>query len=249
MPELSVVIITYNEEKNIARCLASVQGIADEIVVVDSFSTDKTEAICKSYNVSFIQRKWQGYSDTKNFANSAATNNWILSLDADEALSDELKQSILKIKQGTELLTCSFNRLTNYCGTWIKHAGWYPDTKTRIFDRRITKWQGTIHEELKTDPEQPVVHLSGDCLHYSYYSVEQHIQQTEKFTTLSAADLFSKNKKAGFVKLYLSPIAKFIQSYFFQLGFLDGYYGYIVCKISARSTYLKYYKLKQLYTR
>jgi|SRR6218665_2031965 len=249
MPELSVVIITYNEEKNIARCLASVQGIADEIVVVDSFSTDKTEAICKQYNVNFIQRKWQGYSDTKNFANSAASHNWILSLDADEALSDELKQSILKVKQGTELLSCSFNRLTNYCGTWIKHAGWYPDVKIRIFDRRITKWQGTIHEELKIDSNKPVAHLRGDCLHYSYYSVEQHIRQTEKFTTLSAADLFSKNKKAGFVKLYLSPVAKFIQSYFFQLGFLDGYYGYIVCKISARSTYLKYYKLKQLYAR
>jgi glycosyltransferase involved in cell wall biosynthesis len=247
MPQLSVVIITFNEEKNISRCLDSIKDIADDIVVVDSFSTDKTESICKQYNVNFIQRKWEGYSDTKNFANVQAKYDWVLSLDADEALSEKLQQSILKIKQNTELNFFKFNRLTNYCGAWIKHCGWYPDTKIRIFDRKITCWSGTIHEELIIDSNKPITQLAGDCLHYSYYTIEQHIQQTEKFTTLSANDLFTKGKKAGFIKLYISPVVKFLQSYFIQLGMLDGYYGFVVCKISASSTYLKYSKLKQLY--
>lgn len=249
MPELSVVIITYNEEKNIARCLDSIQGIADDVVVVDSFSSDKTEEICKRYNVNFIQCKWEGYSTTKNFANQVAKHNWILSLDADEALSEELKSSIRQLKAGNELCTASFNRLTNYCGTWIKHAGWYPDKKIRLFDRSNTQWGGLIHEELVFQKAPTIRHLKGDCLHYSYYTIEQHIQQTEKFTNLSAADLFEKGKKATFIKLYISPIVKFIQSYIFQLGFLDGYHGFVVCRISARATYLKYYKLKQLSTK
>ncbi len=247
MPQLSVVIITFNEEKNIGRCLESIQDIADDVVVVDSFSTDTTESICKKYNVNFIQHKWEGYSDTKNFANAQAKFDWVLSLDADEALSEDLKRSILKIKEEKELKTCKFNRLTNYCGSWIKHCGWYPDTKTRIFDRRITKWEGLIHEKLVIDSKQEALLLNGDCLHYSYATTDQHLLQTEKFTTLSAKDLFSKGKKSDFIKLYFSPVIKFIRSYIFQLGILDGYHGFLVCKISAYSTFLKYYKLHQLH--
>ncbi len=246
MPQLSVVIITFNEEKNIARCLDSVQQIADDIVVVDSFSSDKTEEICKKHTVNFIQHYWEGYSATKNFANTEAKHDWILSLDADEVLSDELIASILKIKNGTVLSTCSFNRLTNYCGKWIKHCGWYPDKKIRIFDRRMTQWKGAIHEELSVNSNQPVVHLKGDCLHYSYYSIEQHLQQTERFTTLAAKDLYEKGENTNPINLYVSPAVKFLQAYFLRLGILDGYYGFMICKISARSTYLKYYKLKQL---
>lgn len=246
MPQLSVVIITFNEEKNIGRCLESVKNIADDIVVLDSFSTDATTDICKKYSVNLIQRKWESYSASKNFANTKAKYDWVLSLDADEVLSEELKKSILKIKKTTELKTYKFNRLTNYCGTWIRHCGWYPDTKTRIFDRRKIHWQGTIHEDL-SEPAHQAILLKGDCLHYSYPSVEAHIRQTEKFTTLSAEALFAKGKKTNFIKLYLSPVIKFIQSYVFQLGVLDGYYGFVVCKISAHSTYLKYFKLKQLH--
>lgn len=246
MPKLSVVIITFNEEKNIASCLESIQGIADDIVVLDSFSTDKTSNICKQYALNFIQKNWEGYSTTKNYANTQAKYDWILSLDADEVLSKELQQSILKAKETSELNTYKFNRLTNYCGHWIKHCGWYPDTKTRIFDRRKINWDGSIHETLNVSDASAKL-LKGDCLHYSYHTVEQHHQQTEKFTTLSAKDLFAKGKKANFIKLYVSPIAKFLKSYFLQLGILDGYYGFVVCKISAYSTHLKYYKLQQLY--
>lgn len=245
MPQLSVVIITFNEELNIKRCLESVQEIADDIVVVDSFSKDKTEEICRQHNVRFIQRKWEGYSDTKNFANAQAKHDWILSLDADEALSEELKNSIIEIKKGQASGTYKFNRLTNYCGTWIKHCGWYPDTKVRIFDRRNAKWEGKIHEQLITSGA-PAILLKGDCLHYSYYTLDQHYKQSDKFSTLSAQSLFERGKQASLFQLWISPAVKFINDYIFKLGFLDGLAGYTICKISAYTTYLKYKKLRGL---
>lgn len=229
------------------RCLDSIQGIADDIVVVDSFSTDKTEEICKKYNVNFVQCKWEGYSATKNFANQLAQHDWILSLDADEALSVELKESIFKIKKEDTLVTADFNRLTNYCGHWIKHCGWYPDVKVRLFDRRITQWEGIIHEELKFSEIVSNIHLSGDCLHYSYYTIEQHYRQADKFTSIAARDLFAQGKKASVLKLIVSPVVKFIRDYIFNLGFLDGKEGFTICRISAYATFLKYKKLRNLY--
>ncbi|MEP7167754.1 MAG: glycosyltransferase family 2 protein [Bacteroidota bacterium] len=254
MSPISAVVITHNEERNIERCLASLQNVADEIIVVDSFSTDRTEEICKSFNVKFYQRKWDDYSSAKNFGNEKAAYDWILSLDADEALSDELKKNILEIKSKNEIVRMDsfggnykFNRLTNYCGKWIRHCGWYPGTRTRLFNSKECHWEGTIHEQLTINSKLPVVFLEGDCFHFSYYTIEEHINKTEKFTTLSAAELFRRNKKASFMKIYISPVFKFIQSYFLKLGILDGYYGFMICKISALSVYLKYYKLKQFY--
>jgi glycosyltransferase involved in cell wall biosynthesis len=246
MPPLSVVIITHNEEKNIGRCLESLKEVADDIVVVDSFSNDGTAEICKGHNVRFIPHQWEGYSATKNFANTLAAHDWVLSLDADEALSDELKKSMLNVKQESAIPTCSFNRLTNYCGTWIKHGGWYPDVKIRMFDRRITRWEGTIHEALEFASPQTVRHLKGDCLHYSYYTPEDHYRQLEKFTGIAAEDLFKKGRRPGFIKQFLGPAAGFIGNYFFKLGFLDGKAGLAIARISAYGTYLKYKKLKAL---
>lgn len=247
MPQLSVVIITFNEEKNIGRCLESIQGIADDVVILDSFSTDTTESISKQYPINFISRKWEGYSASKNFANAQAKYDWVLSLDADEALSEELKKSILKAKEGKELKTYKFHRLTNYCGSWIKHCGWYPDTKIRIFDRRITKWEGIIHEKLVIDSKQEAILLRGDLLHYSYYSIEQHYAQTEKFSSLAAQNMFEKGKKASALKMYLSPVVKFISDYIIKLGILDGAAGFTICRISAKHSFLKYKKLRELY--
>jgi glycosyltransferase involved in cell wall biosynthesis len=246
MPELSVVIITFNEEKNIGRCLASIQGIADDIVVLDSFSTDATESICKRSGVNFIQRKWEGYSATKNFANQQAKYNWILSLDADEALSEALQRSILEIKKQDAQKAFKFNRLTNYCGHWVKHCGWYPDTKVRIFDRRTTQWEGSIHEKLVVKGAEPQ-QLKGDCLHYSYYTIEEHYRQSDKFSTLSAESLYATGKNASVLKLVFSPVVKFISCFVFKLGFLDGTAGYTICKIMASSTYRKYAKLRTLH--
>jgi glycosyltransferase involved in cell wall biosynthesis len=245
--KLSVVIITYNEEKNIERCLESVQNIADEIVVVDSFSTDKTEEISKKYNVNFFNQKWLGYSAQKNFANSLCKNNFVFSIDADEALSPELEQSIKEIKQ-TELKNKAFkvNRLTNYCGKWIKHSGWYPDTKLRIWDIEKGAWKGNLHEEIFFTEEPQTITLKGDLYHYSYYSINQHIAQFNKFTDIGAEEAFKKGKKSNlFIAIYKS-VWKFKRDYIFKLGFLDGYYGFVICSLSSQATFAKYLKLREL---
>lgn len=247
MPQLSVVIITFNEERNIDRCLRSVKELADEVVVMDSFSTDGTERICREHGVRFIQRAWEGYSATKNAANASASFDWILSLDADEAPSPRLIQSILELKKKESLSTASFNRLTNYCGSWIRHCGWYPDVKIRLFDRRNTRWVGHIHEELNFSQPVTVQHIEGDLLHYSYYSMEEHYRQAEKFATLSAENMFAKGKKTNGLQLLVKPAFKFFRNYVIKLGFLDGISGYRVCRIAAYETYLKYSKLSKLH--
>lgn len=246
--KLSVVIITFNEEKNIKRCLNSVADIADEIIVVDSFSIDKTEEICKEFSVRFEKRTWQGYILTKNYANQLASNELILSLDADEAVSETLKRSILEIKeQPLQNAVYSMNRLTNYCGKWIKHCGWYPDRKIRIFEKTKANWVGEkIHETLEFYNTPNVIHLKGDLLHYSYYSIQDHILQANKFTDLTAQESFEKGKKNSMCGIYFKTIWKFIRDYYFKLGFLDGYYGFIVCKISSFATFMKYSKLHEL---
>lgn len=247
MAYLSVVIIALNEERNIGRCLQSVTGIADDVVVVDSGSTDRTEEICNQYGARFISHPWLGFVETKNFANSQAKYPDILSLDADEALSDKLRESVLKIKNEPILAAFSMNRLTNYCGKWIRHCGWYPDRKTRIFNRDHARWTGmVIHETLTVDQGIEVKHLEGDLLHYSYYSVAGHIAQANRFTDLTAEETFRKGKKANIAQIIFKPPIRFFRDYFFKLGLLDGYYGFIVCRISAQATFYKYIKLRQL---
>ncbi|MCE3296800.1 MAG: waaE [Crocinitomicaceae bacterium] len=244
--KLSAVIITFNEERNIARCIESVLPVADDIVVLDSFSTDKTEEICAKYNVHFEHRPWAGYSASKNYANSLAKYDLILSIDADEALSEELRNSIQAFKSAGPGIAGKFNRLTNYCGHWIKYGGWYPDAKIRVFDRSVTHWTGEIHEELSFTQDTEIQQLKGDCLHYSYYSQEQHFRQRDKFTTIAAQDLFEHGKKAPWHKLIFSPVVKFIRDYFLKFGFLDGKTGFIIARISAGATYMKYKKLRDL---
>jgi glycosyltransferase involved in cell wall biosynthesis len=243
---ISAVIITFNEERNIGRCLESLRGVADDIVVVDSGSADRTEEICRSYGVNFIQQAWLGYSAQKNLANGHARNDWILSIDADEALSDGLRRSILALKAQGEIRVCRFARMTNYCGHWVRHGGWYPDHKVRLFDRRTAKWEGALHEELRGFSRSEVVLLEGDCLHYSYHTVEDHHRQADRFTTLAAGELFKQGKKAGVLRFHLSPVWKFILDYGFRLGFLDGSAGFQIARISAGATRMKYLKLEQL---
>lgn len=247
MQQLSVVIITFNEEKNIFRCLDSIKGLTDDIVVVDSFSTDKTAEICEAFNIHFIQRKWEGYSATKNFANAQAKYDWVLSLDADEALSKELRETILLLKENDELMYCSFNRLTNYCGSWVKHSNWYPDVKLRLFNKNLSEWKGLIHEELIVPKETIIKHVRQDILHYSYYTREDHLRQIDKFTSIAADDLFKKGKNPGAYKLVLNAIVKFIGHYFLHLGFLDGKAGWNIARLSAYATYLKYKKTRCLF--
>ena len=246
MSKLSAVIITFNEERNIQRCLDSLKEIADEIIVVDSFSTDKTESICAQYPVKFVKQQWLGYSGQKNFASSLATNEFIFSIDADEAPSSELIESIKKIKNNPASDIYVVKRLTNYCGKWIKHCGWYPDKKIRIWKKDAAIWEGEIHETLKLAKGLSSSELQGDLLHYSYHSIKDHLNQVNLYTELMANEAVKRGKKASLLQLFFSPIMKFIKSYFLQLGFLDGYYGFVVSTIAAQTSFYKYLKIKEL---
>lgn len=242
MNTLSVVIITFNEERNIKRCLDSVVLVADEIIVVDSHSTDATEAICDRYGVKFFTQDWLGYIDQKNLANDLATCDLILSIDADEALSKELAESIQKIKnQDIENKAFPMNRLMNYCGKWIRHCGWYPDTKVRIFRRGQAEWTGKkVHETLSLAENTEIVHLDGDLLHYSFYTIEEHRRQNEKFARLSAEEIAEAGKKVSLFKASSHAAWRFIRDFIFKGGFLDGRTGLTICKINARGVWLKY---------
>ena len=179
--KISAVIITNNEEKNIERCIDSLIGVVDEIIVIDSFSTDKTEEICKSKNVRFVQHEWEGFSKSKNFGNQLVTYDLILSLDADEALSVDLQNSLLDLKNKSDVFEAySLNRRTNFCGNWINHSGWYPDQKLRLWNKNRGHWEGEIHEKIKLNNNATIEHLNGDLLHYSYHTISDLNIQIEK---------------------------------------------------------------------
>lgn len=242
MPLLTAVIITLNEERNIKRCINSIRDVVDEIVVIDSGSTDQTKQICETAGVRFIYKEWQNYSAARNFGAQQALNDWIVALDADEAFSDELKKSVLEIKKSSAVVFVSVKRLTNYCGHWVRHCGWYPDIKLRFYDRRKAGFVGDIHETISPVPTGSSA-IEGDLLHYSYYSIQDHVLQYNKFTTLTAQAAYAKGERSSVLKMVANPTIKFCKSYFLQLGFLDGYYGFIICKMSAHATFLKYCKL------
>jgi glycosyltransferase involved in cell wall biosynthesis len=247
MIKISAVIITYNEERNIMRCLQSLEGIADEIVVVDSNSTDSTELLCRPFNARFLQHPFEGYRQQKSWAIEQAENDIVLSLDADEQLSDELKQSISEVKKEWKADGYYFNRLNNYLGKWIRHCGWYPDAKLRLWDRRKGYWSGiNLHESVKMDEAATTQKLKGDLLHYSYYSIRQHLDQINKYTEIAAQEGLVKGKKTSLAIAVFKGIWKFKRDYFFKLGFLDGYYGFLICALSAYATFIKYIKIKEL---
>jgi len=252
MPALTAIIITKNEEKNIERCLISLQNIVEEIIVIDSFSTDKTKEICEGFGVKFIQQKWLGYSATKNLANTYATNDWMLSIDADEALSPELKQSIISIKIQLKIDNIyAFNRLVNYCGKWIKHCGWYPGIVPRIFHKNEWKWQGDfVHETLvqitNLKQKKSPIFLNGNLLHFSYYSIQEHKKKSAYYAKLAAQKITKKSYFSLAFKTIFSPIFRFLKMYLFQLGFLDGKFGFYLCLISGYEAFLRYSKALSL---
>jgi len=244
---ISAIIITLNEEKNIARCIESVLNIADEIIIVDSFSTDRTKEICSRYNVKFIEHKFDGFPEQKNWAIALSSNPVILSLDADEELSDRLKQSIKEVKENWTCDGYFFNRLNNYCGKWIRFGSWYPDRKLRLWDKEKGQWAYMkIHERVELAPLAKTCRLKGDLLHYSYYSVKQHVQTTRKYAELSAKEYFSRNKKSNLLLVLFKPVWKFLRDYIFKAGFLNGYYGLVIVFIDSYGVYLKNRKLVQI---
>ena len=245
---ISAVIISFNEEKHIGKCIESVRGIADEILVLDSFSTDQTEALCRAQGVRFEQHAFDGYVSQKNRATAMASNNLILSLDADEALSDDLRESLIRIKQHPEADGYIFNRRNNWCGRWMKFTTLYPDRKLRLFDRRRAHWEGLDpHDFVKPDPGARILRIKGDLLHWAIENLEEQKQKTDHFARISARSYYSAGKKA-YPGSALSHCAwRWFREYCIRLGFLEGRAGFQIANYSALYAWKKYYYLRQLY--
>lgn len=248
MQPLSVSIITFNEEKNIARCLDSVKDIANEIIVIDSLSTDNTENICKQYGVKFFSQKFLGYIEQKNFALDHCKHNYVLCLDADECLSKELIESIKTAKQNDfKKDSYTMNRCSNFCGKWIKYGNWYPDRKLRLFNRQKGKWGGVNpHDKIDMQQGCSTTLLKGDLLHYSYYTIEEVLTQNNKFTTIQAKAMLQQGKRSNVFKLFVNPFVAFMNGYILKLGFLNGVDGFFIASTVAYHTMIKYYKLLKL---
>lgn len=239
--KLSVVIITKNEEKNIERCLKSILEVADEIIVVDSFSTDNTMALCEKYDVRVIQRKFEGYGSQKQFATEQANFDYVLSLDADEELSLELRKSILTAKESSEYDCYSFNRRNFCCNKAIRFCGWYPDKQIRLFNKRLLNWNDrTVHELIEVSNKQLISHLSGDLNHYTCSSFTEQQEKGEKYAKISADIIAKKRKSISWVTPGLKYCFVFFKTYVIKLGMLDGYSGLEISRISAKSSFSKY---------
>lgn len=246
MPGITAVIITLNEAHNLPRCLAALQGVADEILVGDSGSTDGTPNMATQYGARVVPVQWQGYAATKNYLNSLATQPYILSLDADEVLGDDLRQALLAEKprlQGAYTL----RRLAYIGQVPIRHGGWYPDVKPRLFPTGQAQWQGDyVHETLEPAHGLQVRPLKGTLHHYSFASLADFVQRTNKYTTLSAERLVAMGKKGLWWKQHLSPAWRYCSSYWLKGGWRDGYHGYLVARMLAWEAWLKYAKAREM---
>jgi glycosyltransferase involved in cell wall biosynthesis len=244
---LSVVIITYNEQRNIARCIDHIRPVADEIVVVDSYSKDDTARIAAEMGAKVVFHPFEGHIEQKNYAITQASYPHILSVDADENPDERFLEQIVSIKNNWQHDGYSVNRLNNYCGTWIRHGAWYPDIKLRLWDSRKGKWTGTNpHDRFEMEPGSSVKHIPGNLLHYSYQTVDEHRNKSDYFSTIAAKAYLAKGKSSSVVKMWLSPAFRFIRDYIFKLGFMDGRYGLIIARITALEVFLKYRKLLDL---
>lgn len=242
--KITATVITFNEEHNITAALESLSW-ADEIVVVDSESADQTVAIAKRFTDRVFVRPWPGYSAQKNFAAEQSTNDWIFSLDADERVSPELLKEILALKgNANPVSSAAFEmpRFTFYLGRWIKHCGWRPDHKTRLYDRSRARWRGEfVHETLEVDGN--ISRLAGDILHYTVRDAAEHHQRMDRYTTLAASQNYLQGKRATLASLLVSPTAVFLRSYIFKLGFMDGIPGLAIARFAAHYEFLKNLKL------
>ncbi|MDG2505803.1 MAG: glycosyltransferase family 2 protein [Crocinitomicaceae bacterium] len=247
MVKVTAAIITLNEEKNLERCLKALKQCVDEIVVLDSFSTDKTAEICAAYKVTFIQKNWLGYAQSKNELNKSINSSYILSIDADEVPDQELIDDLNRIKaEGLDGIY-QVNRKTNYCGKWIYHCGWYPEFKLRLFPKKGVKWEGDfVHETLSFPKSLTVNKLNGHLEHFSYHNESEHRIKAFQYADLSVQKYLKEKKKTYFLQPVLSALAKFLSIYVFKRGFLDGRSGWVIAKISASANHYKYRKLKDL---
>jgi len=241
--KISATIIAQDEERNIARAIESLR-CCDEIIVVDSGSTDRTMEIAAKLGARVVEMQWRGYAGQKNYASDMAANDWILSIDADESLSEALEAEIWQIKKsGPKHDAYTMPRLAQYLGRWIYHCGWHPDRKVRLFDRRKAQWQGDfVHESVKV--QGSVGHLQSNLLHFTCDSLSGHLRTLDRYTTLAAEQLVERKVPIGFTNLVLDPAWTFFKTYFLKLGFLDGTEGLCIAHMAATYNFLKFAKAK-----
>ena len=243
--KISAAIITFNEERNIARVLESLR-CCDEIVVVDSGSIDRTVELATKLGARVVESVWRGFAGQKNYASEHCEHDWILSLDADEALSEALEGEIWQIKKnGPEFDAYTMPRMAQYLGRWILHSGWYPDRKVRLFDRRRARWVGDfVHESVTVDGR--IGHLKSNILHYTCSSLSEHLKTMDRYTTLAAEQLVEQKKPIRWKQLALEPPWTFFQTYVLKRGFLDGIEGLAIANMAALYNFLKYAKAKNM---
>ena len=245
MLKISATLVTLNEGSNLARALESLR-CCDEIVVVDSGSHDRTLSIASRLGARAIETDWRGYAAQKNFAAEQAAYDWILSIDADEALSEALEAEIWEIKRnGPQADAYTIPRLAQYMGRWILHSGWHPDRKVRLYDRRKARWVGEyVHESVKVVGR--VADLKSNLLHYTCDSLSQHLKTTDRYTTLAAQELVAQGRRVPLWRLLLSPPWTFFKTYVLQRGFQDGTEGLIIAYMAATYVFVKYVKARNM---
>jgi len=245
--DISVVIIAKNEAHVIGNTLQSLQGVIHDVVVVDSGSTDETMKICKQFNASVIETIWKGYGINKNKGIVVAKHDWILSLDADEAIDEELKHSLqqLSLQNEHEVFNIRFKNF--FCNKRMRFGEWGFDSHIRLFNRRQAKWdEAAVHESLLLPAGAKITTLKGNVLHYTVRNRQEYADKMNNYAMMNAKKYFESGKKPNFFKQYFSPAFSFLQHYIFRLGFLDGTEGYIIARTTARYTFLKYSYLNDM---
>ncbi len=241
--KISATIIAYNEERNIARAIESLRCV-DEIVVVDSGSTDRTVELAQNLGARVIESPWPGYAKQKNFAAEQAANDWILSLDADESLSEALEAEIWQWKKREpERDAYTMPRMAQYLGRWIHHSGWYPDRKVRLYHRKKAYWEGEyVHESVKVTGT--VGEFESNLLHFTCDSLSEHLRRMDGYTTLAAEQMLAAGKRVTWGRLIFEPVWTFFSSYVLKLGFLDGVEGLAIANMAALYNFVKYAKAR-----
>jgi glycosyltransferase involved in cell wall biosynthesis len=243
--QISATIITFNEERNVARVIESLR-CCDEILVLDSGSNDRTVEIATKLGARVVEASWHGYAAQKNIAAELATHDWILALDADESLSEALEAEIWQIKKsGPKYDGYTVPRLAQYLGRWILHSGWHPDRKVRLFNRRKARWEGEfVHESVKVDGS--IGHLESSILHFTCASLSEHLRSLDSYTTLAAQDIVARNKRVSILYLLADPMWTFFKTYVLQRGFLDGAEGLSIAYFAAMYNFVKYAKARDM---
>jgi len=241
--KITATIITLNEERNIARAIESLR-CADEILIVDSGSSDRTIELAQNLGVRVIEAGWRGYAAQKNWAAEQASHDWILSLDADEALSEALEAEIWNLKKtGPRFDAYTMPRLARYLGRWILHSGWHPDRKLRLYLRQKATWVGEfLHESVRVDGR--IGHLESNILHFTCDSLSEHLKTLDRYTTLAAQEIVARKVKVSLLRLIFEPLWTFVKTYFIRRGFLDGLEGLTIAYMAAFYTFLKYSKAR-----